>query len=184
MSLKELTMDQHRNAERQKFASILMSGSIPEKSYLRYLINQFHCYNAIENHEYFNLLENDLKRCKNILEDINELNMKFNWNIEDQNILSKSTLDYVNHVQNIKNKNDFIAHIYVRYLGDMRGGQMISKKIPGNGKYYHFNNSQHLANSIYRLLNDDMAEEAKKVFNFATLLFKEMYEMMSRNNEL
>ena len=39
MSLKELTIDQHRNAERQKFASVLMSGSIPKQSYLRYLIN-------------------------------------------------------------------------------------------------------------------------------------------------
>ena len=84
----------------------------------------------------------------------------------------------------LKSKDDFIAHIYVRYLGDMRGGQIISKKIPGNGKYYDFNNPQKLASSIYQLLNDEMADEAKKVFNFATLLFQEMYEMMSLNNEL
>ena len=34
MSLKELTMQQHRNAERQKFARVLMSGEIPKKFYL------------------------------------------------------------------------------------------------------------------------------------------------------
>ena len=185
MSLKELTMDQHRNAERQKFASILMSGSIPEKSYLRFLINQFSCYEALESHHYFSLFDNDLKRCSNILADIQQLKLKIDWNTDDKTILTKSTLDYVDHVnKHIKSKDNFIAHIYVRYLGDLRGGQMISKKIPGNGMYYDFNNPQKLASSIYQLLNDEMADEAKKVFEFATLLFKEMYEMMSKNNEL
>ena len=101
--------------------------------------------------------------------------------------MTPAVKQYVDRIKSFRKNGDthlLIAHAYVRYLGDMRGGQMIAKKIPGNGKYYHFNNSQHLANSIYRLLNDDMAEEAKKVFNFATLLFKEMYEMMSQNNEL
>ena len=34
MSLKELTIEEHRNAERQKFASVLMSGEIPKNIYL------------------------------------------------------------------------------------------------------------------------------------------------------
>ena len=33
MSLKELTMSQHRNAERQRFAGVLMSGKISEDTY-------------------------------------------------------------------------------------------------------------------------------------------------------
>ena len=33
MSLKELTMQQHRDAERQKFAGVLMSGKISKKTY-------------------------------------------------------------------------------------------------------------------------------------------------------
>ena len=40
MSLKELTMKQHHNAERQKFAGVLMSGKITKKVYMRYLMNQ------------------------------------------------------------------------------------------------------------------------------------------------
>ena len=73
MSLKELTMQQHSNAERQKFASILMSGNIPKKSYLRYLVNQFSCYEALEKHPEFTLPHKDLERCHNITQDINEL---------------------------------------------------------------------------------------------------------------
>ena len=94
-------------------------------------------------------------------------------------MLTKSTLDYVNHVvHNIKTENDFIAHVYVRYLGDLRGGQMIAKKIPGQGKYYDFKNPKSLADNIYSKLNDSMADEAKIVFDFATQLFIEMYDVM------
>jgi heme oxygenase len=67
-----------------------------------------------------------------------------------------------------------MAHVYVRYLGDLRGGQMISKKIPGSGKYYEFDKPKELAKVIYDNINDDMANEAKKVFGFATKLFVEM----------
>jgi len=51
---------------------------------------------------------------------------------------------------------------------------MISKKVPGSGKYYEFDEPEELAQSIYIRLNDDMADEAKKVFDYATKLFKEM----------
>ena len=174
MSLKELTMQQHRNAERQKFASILMSGEIPKKFYLIYLINQHSCYKALENHPLFVLPHPNLNRSDKIKEDINELNDSIK--IDINNVLTKSTLDYINHVKNIGSQDDFYAHVYVRYLGDLRGGQMIAKKIPGKGRYYDFENPHELANSIYQQLNDDMAEEAKKVFQFATRLFIEMYE--------
>ena len=80
----------------------------------------------------------------------------------------------VNMLENINTQEDFMAHVYVRYLGDLRGGQMISKKVPGSGKYYEFESPNELATSIYSQLNDDMTEEAKKVFNYATRLFIEM----------
>ena len=181
MNLKELTIQQHRNAERQQFAGLLMSGSIPRSIYLRYLVNQHACYSALENHDLFDLPHKDLERRKKIQKDIHELNdvLKIDVNA----MLTASTLEYLNHVKNIKHQNDFIAHVYVRYLGDLRGGQMIAKKIPGKGCYYNFQNPNELANCIYRLLNEDMADEAKKVFNFATRLFIEMYDVMLLENK-
>jgi len=35
MSLKKLTMKQHTNAERQKFAGVLMSGKISDRAYCK-----------------------------------------------------------------------------------------------------------------------------------------------------
>ena len=175
MSLKKLTMKQHTNAERQKFAGVLMSGKISDRAYLRYLKNQYYCYYALENNTKFNLPDDRLKRSEKILEDVKELQHKlYESNRDMADALTESTLKYGSYVDTIKTKEDFMAHVYVRYLGDLRGGQMISKKIPGSGKYYEFESPNELATSIYSQLNDDMAEEAKKVFDYATRLFIEM----------
>ncbi len=171
-------MKQHHNAERQEFAGVLMSGKISEESYLKYLKNQYYCYYTLENHPEFNLPDDRLKRSDNILEDIQELRQTDNemYKSRMRMALTESTKNYIEYVKdNINTEEDFMAHVYVRYLGDLRGGQMISKKIPGSGKYYEFESPNELATSIYSQLNDDMADEAKKVFDFATKLFVEMY---------
>ena len=168
-------MKQHSNAERQKFAGVLMSGKISEESYLKYLQNQFYCYYTLENHSKFNLPDDRLKRSDNILEDIQELKQTDGEMYNMRDALTESTKDYIKYVKdNINTQEDFMAHVYVRYLGDLRGGQMISKKVPGSGKYYEFDEPEELANSIYSNIYDDMADEAKKVFDYATKLFKEM----------
>ena len=168
-------MKQHHNAERQKFAGVLMSGKISEESYLKYLQNQFYCYYTLENHSKFNLPDDRLKRSDNILEDIQELKQTDGEMYNMRDALTDSTKDYIKYVKdNINTQEDFMAHVYVRYLGDLRGGQMISKKVPGSGKYYEFDKPKVLAKVIYDNINDDMAAEAKKVFGFATKLFVEM----------
>ena len=48
MSLKELTYEHHRNAERQEFVKVLMSGSIDPKLYATFLYNQYVNYNIQE----------------------------------------------------------------------------------------------------------------------------------------
>lgn len=39
--IKELTWEYHKNAERQAFVKVLMSGEIPEKLYAVFLYNQY-----------------------------------------------------------------------------------------------------------------------------------------------
>ena len=185
MSLKELTMKQHHNAERQKFAGVLMSGKITKDVYMTYLLNQHYCYSALENHSEFKLPDDRLKRSDKIRKDIEELLYQMTGvyvEAPDDHAgllfsLKPSTLDYGTYVkEDIKTYEQFMAHVYVRYLGDLRGGQMISKKVPGSGKYYEFDEPEELAQSIYIRLDDDMVDEAKKVFDYATKLFIEMYE--------
>ena len=46
LDIKELTKEQHQNAERKEFVGVLMSGNIDHDLYATYLYNQYHCYPA------------------------------------------------------------------------------------------------------------------------------------------
>ena len=71
-----------------------------------------------------------------------------------------------------------MSHVYVRHMGDLSGGQMIKKKIPGAGTMYEFDGEiATLKDSIRAKLDDSMADEAKICFEFATDTFKELMEI-------
>ena len=52
--IKDLTLEQHKNAERQEFVQILMSGSIHPELYAIYLFNQLQCYATLEKYAFAN----------------------------------------------------------------------------------------------------------------------------------
>ena len=87
--------------------------------------------------------------------------------------------EYVEHMKTIMDDKDKVmAHVYVRHMGDLSGGQMISKRVPGNGRFYKFKQDHdELKAHIRSLLNDDMADEAKVCFDFATKMFQQMMEL-------
>ena len=145
MNLKELTKENHSNAERQAFVKQLMGGKIDPLLYARYLYNQFPAYEVLEL-------------------------------FADQHKLFDSTQKYLLHLKSIMNDPDkLMAHIYVRHMGDLSGGQMIRKRIPGEGRYYQFDcDVNEYKDKIRAKCNDDMADEAKICFDYATELFKEM----------
>jgi len=75
-------------------------------------------------------------------------------------------------------KTALMAHIYTLHMGDLSGGQMISKKIPGEGRMYQFEGDiKEIKEAIRSNTSDDMADEAKWVFESATALFKELMEL-------
>jgi len=174
MSLKELTLKEHRFAEEQDFAHLMMSGEIENHIYFHYLINQHPIYSVLENTLY-NLPDSRLARADAINADMEELKLQGPIPMSCYD-LTPSTEEYIQYVkEKIHTEKQYLAHIYVRYLGDLRGGQMISRKIPGEGKYYKFEEPKVLAESIYTRLDDSMADEAKIVFEFATKQFQELY---------
>ena len=72
------------------------------------------------------------------------------------------------------NLSCILAHIYVRHFGDMYGGQMIAKRNPGSGSMYVFEDVEELKTTVRAKLNDDMADEANRCFEFAMQLFEEL----------
>jgi heme oxygenase len=176
-TIKELTWEHHKNAERQEFVKVLMSGSIDPKLYATFLFNQHPCYNILETVAMSHgLLDGifEVKRASRIHADFMEL-----WTEKEQPIILDSTNRYMQHIKSIMDDpHKIMSHIYVRHMGDLSGGQMIKKKIPGAGTMYEFDGEiATLKDSIRAKLDDNMADEAKICFEFATDTFKELMEI-------
>ena len=170
--LKELTWENHKKAERKQFAKLLMSGEIKPLLYATFLYNQYHCYKALEENI---ILPRDLDpiyRAQKILDDCWEIVVKSRLLGYKIPIL-ETTKDYVNHVKNL-DQPGLMSHLYVRHFGDMYGGNMIRKLIPGQGKMYEFKDKGKLITYVRSKLSDDMHYEAKLVFRYAIDLFKEL----------
>lgn len=177
MSLKDLTWEHHKDAERQQFVKVLMSGKINPELYATYLWNQHKKYDLLEALAGANGLLHDLpgiSRKHRIEKDYLEL-----WKEVNPPVLTQSTRDYIMHMKYIMHdSNALMAHVYVLHMGDLSGGQMIAKKVPGAGTMYKFDTDKNkLKDAIRERTNDDMAEEAKYVFTSATNLFKELMEL-------
>jgi heme oxygenase len=64
------------------------------------------------------------------------------------------------------------------HMGDLSGGQMIAKKVPGAGRLYQFEGDiSQIKEQIRSKTHDGMADEARKCFSFATETFKELMEL-------
>jgi len=180
-SLKELTWEHHKNAERQDFVKVLMGGSIDPKVYATFLYNQHHAYNILEVLAMqLGLLDGmpEIRRGPRINEDFLEL-----WKGQDTPAMLDSTKRYMEHLMRIADDpQKVMAHVYVRHMGDLSGGQMIKKKVPGQGKMYEFDAPiDELKERVRAKLDDSMADEAKLCFDFATDTFKDMQKV---NNDL
>lgn len=173
MSLKELTKDVHRSAERQDFVKVLMSGEINPELYATFLANQHPQYNVLEALAMAKGLLNDLPdicRAHAIHEDFTEL-----WTSSEQAPMLDVTKKYLDYLREIGDDEvRLFAHIYTRHMGDLSGGKMIAKKVPGEGRLYQFKDPDTLKAKIRERLTDDMAEESKVCFEFATQTFREM----------
>ena len=178
-NLKELTKEQHTNAERQAFVKVLMSGKINPQFYATYLWNQHKKYDILEAMAAVNGIFIDLppgiSRKMRIEEDFLEL-----WeDKENPPVLVPSTHKYIEHMRTIMHDPQAImAHIYVLHMGDLSGGQMIAKRAPGEGRMYQFDGDiNQVKEAIRAKTTDDMADEARYVFESAATLFKELMEL-------
>jgi len=187
MSLRELTFERHKIAERQEFVKVLFSGNINPLFYATFLKNQHPMYEFLEVNADINRVTEglfDYHRSFKILEDYLEL-----WPDDEDN---KPTIlpvvkDYLDHIKHLSATEPrlLMAHIYVRHMGDLAGGQMIAKKVPGSGKFYQFKDPNALKLAIREKLDDSLSEEANTCFDFAIRTFNELMllDIPKYNNE-
>jgi len=174
--LKELTWQNHQDAERTAHAKKLLHGMTPEE-YHRYLYNQYIQYAVLEDiAKDRGVLEGIENICRSslILKDLVELEDEYDIQRNDD-LLCPTVVHYSNHVSKLDSQG-LLAHIYVRHFGDMYGGQIIAKRNPGSGHMYEFEDVEDLKAEVRSRLDDSMADEANKCFDFAIKLFGELEE--------
>lgn len=164
VSLKELTADKHREAESQPFLKSIFAGKVDVSKYTDYLYQLLHVYQVLEfyadTHNLFEGIE-DIKRSKQIEMDWVEL-----LGDKPSGEVNFATDNYIQYLHIIKDDpKKIMAHVYVRHMGDLFGGQMLAKLLPGSNNFYKFDNIQTLVKGIREKVTVSLAEEANIAFD-------------------
>ncbi|KAF9303516.1 hypothetical protein BGZ74_003588 [Mortierella antarctica] len=155
VDLKEGTKSVHAEAERSKFVRYFFKGEISAATYGRFLVSLYHIYSALEraldahkDNASLQLLyfPTELAR-KAALEDDLEFFNGPDWRdmLHPVSPAQQAYMDAIERCATTKPEL-LIAHSYVRYLGDLSGGQILAKKLQkyndlpeGKGvAFYHF----------------------------------------------
>jgi heme oxygenase len=172
MSLKDLTKDSHTAAEKTKFMKAVFKGSMPLNVWADWTYQKSLFYNAIEScADELGILDEipDIKRTFLLLEDYREM-------LAEHVIPSyrRVTLDYYQYIMNLYPDRDrVIAHLYTWHMGDLHGGQMIKKILPGSHRNLEFKDSTNTIANIRKLLDDRLAKEANAAFHWAIRMMED-----------
>ena len=171
-SLKELTAAKHKEAESQPFIKSIFAGEVDKDKYVDYLYQLLYVYKKLEqygdNIGLFSGIEG-IKRYHAIEEDYVEL-----MGDPPYPIVRKSTEEYISYLKDIAGDGSkLMAHIYVRHMGDLFGGQMLAKLLPGPNNMFKFENMPDLIKVFRAKIDISMADEANIAFQYNINILKE-----------
>lgn len=134
--LKEVTQVDHNEAENSEFITTLMNGSRTARDYVLLLSQYTYIYNALEvevralaaDPELAPIFDPRLERSKRIQDDL-ALLLPLHGFTDIPEALN-GTREYVNQIHEAaKDPARLVAHHYLRYLGDLSGGQIIGRLV-------------------------------------------------------
>lgn len=164
VSLRDLVHDKHEEVENSVFAKKLFSGDISKEEYAEWLYQLMLVYGTLETvAKSVGLLDTlpGLERGPLIYQDLMELGGV------NGRTMQPATRDYVNYLLNLyPDRSKILAHMYVRHMGDLYGGQLLAMKAPGSGKQFVFEDRKTLIANIRAMLDNSLAEEAKNAFEW------------------
>jgi heme oxygenase len=175
MSLREITKELHHQAETTAAAKLLLSGKITKEQYANWLYQLIMIYGPIEfgcrSQGFFDELPG-IDRLPSIYQDFVEL-----AGTKHNHTWLAASLAYHYYLIGLINdparKHLIKAHSYVRHMGDLNGGQVMAKQVPGSGKMFQFANLDVIKPLLRASLTDDLGEEAIVAFQWNIKMLKE-----------
>ena len=180
MSLKELTADKHTQAESTPFMKAVFAKTLPHDLWIDWTYQKWLFYGAIEGAAGANRLLGDLpdlRRAFYLFMDYNEMNTE-----RKKHEFRPVVIDYYNYLISIANDpNKVMAHLYTWHMGDMFGGQMIKKIVPGAHRNLEFEDPRTLMTNIRAKLDDSMGNEANVAFDWAIRMMRDYDASLGQN---
>ena len=172
MSLKDLTSAKHAEAESTPFMKAVFAKTLPFDLWVDWTYQKWLFYGAIEGAAGANRLLGDLpdlRRAFYLFMDYNEMNTE-----RKKHEFRPIAVDYYRYLISIANDpNKIMAHLYTWHMGDMFGGQMIKKIVPGAHRNLEFEDTKTLITNIRAKLDDSMGDEANVAFDWAIRMMRD-----------
>lgn len=172
--LREHTNAKHREAEGTPFVQYMLHGNITPEHYAVYLQQMQIVYANIEYFaEIAGLLHDlpDIKRSERMREDLAELGI----NLPARTLPSiEAWRQRIVDLWYSGQKHLILAHVYVRHMGDLYGGKIIAKRVPGSGLCYQFQDRPALIRALDAKLSLGIVDEALLAFDLAIAVFEDL----------
>jgi len=184
--IKKATKEKHDAIEKHPFIKSMIDGSLSDFKYAIYLNNLLPIYKAVEMFLFYSTpVDRDLLQSRKINNDLNEYIRFLGINIDrSEYIFNKEWLNYFLFKDKFLQK----AELYIRWLADMYGGQIIKRNIRFNSKY-DFNDLRNEIKLIRRMIEDGLdetnvdsfIEEVNKAYEFHHQLADKINELPERS---
>lgn len=171
MNLREAVEANHRAAEQTALARSMIDGTMGVELYHQFIFNMKEIYAAMERKLPF--LPDDVKRTKRYEDDLMDLG-------RGSGTPMPSTLEYIRYIGSLEVK-DAWAHVYVHYLGNMYGGQMIGKKLNWKHSHLDFNDLKNCIAYVRTNISGVDPAEANRAFEWTIRIYDELHRDFGRD---
>ena len=167
MDLREAVKDNHQAAEHTQWSQTMMSGDMRIEQYAAMLYNMQPIYAELERTGL--ITKPEVMRAKLVQADLDSLG-------GTKHGLTLSTVYYVRHLETLSD-DDRWAHIYVHYLGNMYGGQMIGRRLPGPHTHLLFDDLKGCIAYVRENLTNVTPDAANSAFTWTIKVYDELYQL-------